>query len=305
MTLAFNRDVSPRPLPLATLLICAALASPLSAAPRRLVAVGGGDRPAAAMQRFVEWSGGPRARLLVVMWASGEPEESFALLKGELQAHGPAAIEQAPPAPLGGEARARLLEQLAAATGIFFSGGDQNRVMDVLRDEELLRALRARYAAGVPFGGTSAGAAVMSTPMITGEGDFTVIDAAQVGTREGLGLLPGVVLDQHFVRRQRQNRLFGLILARPELLGLGIDEDTALLVSDDRQAEVVGRGPVLVVDGLARSGALVVEFLGPGQRYDVVKRRRLAGAARSDLGGSQLEAAGPRTPAAPWTGENR
>ena len=117
----------------------------------------------------------------------------------------------------------------------------------------------------------------MSTPMITGEGDFTVIDGAQVGTREGLGLLPGVVLDQHFVKRQRQNRLFGLILARPQLLGLGIDEDTALLVSDDRQAEVVGRGPVLVVDGRARPGALVVELLGPGQRYDVADRRRLHG----------------------------
>ncbi len=264
-----------RPLPLAVLLTCAALASPLSAAPRRLVAVGGGDRPPAAMQRFVEWSGGPQARLLVVMWASGEPEESFANLQGELQAHGPAAIEQAPLAPVEGPARARLLEQLAAATGVFFSGGDQNRVMDVLRDEELLRVFRARYAAGVPFGGTSAGTAVMSTPMITGEGDLTIIDGAQVGTREGLGLLPGVVLDQHFVKRQRQNRLFGLILARPQLLGMGVDEDTALLVSDDRLAEVLGRGPVLVVDGRARPGALVVELLGPGQRYDLVRRRRL------------------------------
>lgn len=263
-----------RSLPLVTVLLCAALAQPLLAAPRRLVAVGGGDRPPAALQRFVAWSGGPQARLLVVLWATAEPQESFEALRGELQPHGPASIEAAPQAPLEGPARARLLEQLAAATGVFFSGGDQNRVMDVLSDQELLRAFRARYAAGVPFGGTSAGTAVMSTPMITGEGDFTVIDAAQVGTREGLGLLPGVVLDQHFVKRQRENRLFGLILARPRLLGLGIDEDTALLISDDRQAEVVGRGPVVVVDGRARPGALVVELLGPGQRYDLASRRR-------------------------------
>ena len=158
---------------------------------------------------------------------------------------------------------------------MFFSGGDQNRVMDVLKDAELLQALRARYAAGVPFGGTSAGTAIMSSPMITGEGDFTVIDAAQVEVREGLGLVPGVIFDQHFVRRQRQNRLFGLVLAQPELLGLGIDEDTALLVTDDREAEVLGRGPVLVVDGRARPGALVVEPLPAGARYDLEQRRRL------------------------------
>lgn len=260
---------------LAALSLGLCLSAPLSAAPRRLVAVGGGDRPPAALQRFVEWSGGAQARLLVVLWASGEPEESFANLQRELQAHGPAAVEPAPQPPVEGPARARLLEQLAAATGVFFSGGDQNRVMDVLKDVELLQALRARYAAGVPFGGTSAGTAILSTPMITGEGDFTVIDASKVETREGLGLVPGVIFDQHFVKRQRQNRLFGLVLAQPHLLGLGVDEDTALLVTDDRQAEVVGRGPVLVVDGRARPGALVVEPLATGARYDLAKRRRV------------------------------
>lgn len=265
----------PRRLLAAALTLGTCLSPLVSAAPRRLVAVGGGERPPAAMQRFVEWSGGAQARVLVVTWASGEPAESFANLDRELRAHGPAAVEQAPPAPVEGPARARLLEQLAAATGVFFSGGDQNRVMDVLKDAELLQALRARYAAGVPFGGTSAGTAIMSSPMITGEGDFTVIDAAQVEVREGLGLVPGVIFDQHFVKRQRQNRLFGLVLARPELLGLGIDEDTALLVTDDREAEVLGRGPVLVVDGRARPGALVVEPLPAGARYDLEERRRL------------------------------
>jgi cyanophycinase len=145
--------------------------------------------------------------------------------------------------------------------------------MDVLADPELLAAVRARFAAGVVFGGTSAGAAVMSARMITGEGDFTVIDGDAVEVRPGLGFVGGVIVDQHFVRRQRQNRLFGLVLKHPQERGVGIDEDTALLVTDGRHAEVVGRGPVVVVDAkgkdrlevtLVRSGS-ALDLRGHGQ----------------------------------------
>ena len=109
--------------------------------------------------------------------------------------------------------------------------------------------------------------------MITGEGDFTVIDAAQVETRPGLGLLEGTIVDQHFVKRQRQNRLFGLILAHPELLGVGIDEGAALLVRDGRLGEVVGSSPVMLVDGGREKGALVVRMARPGQTVDLRQRR--------------------------------
>jgi cyanophycinase len=117
----------------------------------------------------------------------------------------------------------------------------------------------------VVFGGTSAGAAAMSRIMITGEGDFTVIDAAGVITREGLGLLPGVIVDQHFLRRSRHNRLFALVLANPRELGIGIDEDAAILARDG-EAEVVG-GPVLLVDGAEKPGALVLRLVPPGGRF--------------------------------------
>ena len=143
--------------------------------------------------------------------------------------------------------------------------------MDVLADAELLAAVRTRHAEGVVFGGTSAGAAVMSLRMITGEGDFTVIDGDQVVVREGLGLVPGVIVDQHFVKRQRENRLFGLVLKHPEERGVGIEEDTALLVTNGRQAEVVGKGPVLLVDAKGRD-QLRVTFLRSGQSVDLRKR---------------------------------
>lgn len=245
-----------------------------AAAGERLVLVGGGERPPEALRRFVEWAGGPRSRVLVVLWATGEPQESLTALEGELRAAGAAEVEAAPLAPVEGEARSRVLSQLAAATGVFFSGGDQGKVMDVLRDRGLLAAFRERYARGIVFGGTSAGTAVMSDPMITGEGDFTVIDGAKVGTREGLGLLPGTILDQHFVRRQRQNRLFGLVLAHPRLLGLGVDEDTAAFVRDNRHLEVAGRGAVLAVDGRKGRETLLVHVLRPGARFDLRRRER-------------------------------
>jgi cyanophycinase len=217
------------------------------------------------MERFVEWAGGRRARILVVPWASAEPVASYEGVEQDLEPLLPAAIDFAPLAPLDGEGRARFLALLEAASGVFFGGGDQSRLMDVLADPELLTAVRTRHRQGVVFGGTSAGAAAMSRIMITGEGDFTVIDAAGVITREGLGLLPGVIVDQHFLRRSRHNRLFALVLANPRELGIGIDEDAAILARDG-EAEVVG-GPVLLVDGAEKPGALVLRLVPPGGRF--------------------------------------
>lgn len=244
-----------------------------ASAKQRLVLVGGGERPKSAMTRFVEWAGGVEAHILVISWATETPQESFDYFRDEVGPLGPASIDPAPFAPLTPEKREAFLSQLAKATGVFFTGGDQSRIMDVLADAPLADALRARYAAGVVFGGTSAGTAIMSPIMITGNGDFTVIDAQKVETKPGLGLLPGTIVDQHFIARQRQNRLFGLIIRNPEALGVGVDEDTALLVVDDRYGEVVGDSYVMIVDARARKGALVLNLLEPGTRYDLRKRR--------------------------------
>jgi len=246
----------------------------------RLVIVGGGDRPPEAMARFVAWAGGASARILVLPWASGEPAESCEAVLGELKPHAPgeatcgahATLDaRGKAAPLGEAEKASTLGLLSRATGVFFTGGDQARIMDVLADPELLAAVKARFAAGVVFGGTSAGAAVMSARMITGDGDFTVIDGEKVDVRPGLGLVEGVIVDQHFVKRQRQNRLFGLVLKHPEERGVGIDEDTALLVTGGRYAEVVGKGPVVLVDAKGPD-RLEITLLRAGQKTDLRRR---------------------------------
>jgi cyanophycinase len=244
-----------------------------ASAQEKLVLIGGGKRPTEAISRFVNWSGKEKARILIVTWASGVPQESFDVIKKDFSAYQIAWFENAPLAPLSEKTREQFLAQLKAATGVFFTGGDQNRIMDVLRDETLFQTLRERYAAGVVFGGTSAGTAAMSDPMMTGEADLKTIDGAKVGVRKGLGLLPDSILDQHFIKRQRENRLFGLILQTPILLGIGIDEDAALLVEDNRRAEVVGETQVMFVDAHNRKGAMLIHLLKAGERFDLKKRK--------------------------------
>jgi cyanophycinase len=248
----------------------------------KLVLLGGGPRPPEALARFVEWAGNGDSHLLVVTWASAEPLESYASLEKDLRLYRPASIESAPFAPLAAGDKPKLLAAVKRATGIFFGGGDQGRIMDVLEDRELADALRARYRDGVVFAGTSAGTACMSALMITGGGDQTVLDGQRVEVRDGLGLLPDVILDQHFLKRQRQNRLFGLVLDHPRLLGVGVDEGTALAVRNNRHAEVVGPGPVMMVDAVAGTDDLVVSLVRPGEAFDLKARKRvrfLAGAA--------------------------
>ena len=240
-----------------------------TSAQQRLVIVGGGPRPTGALARFVEWAGKERAHILIIPWATEHPDAAFKSLKDDFTPFPTEAIEAAHAAPLNDAAKVKFMSQLKQATGVFFSGGDQARIMNVLTDESLLQALRKRYEEGVVFGGTSAGTAIMSRRMITGEGDFKMIDGAKVDTRAGLALLPDhVIVDQHFIKRQRENRLFGLMLEGRERFGLGIDEGTALLVSDNRKAEVVGTSQVMFIAG-GRNHSLSLRLLKSGDTIDL------------------------------------
>lgn len=243
---------------------------------QRLLVIGGGKRPPEAIKRFVEWSGGEKAKLLVITWATAQPDASFASFSKDLSAFKTASVEPSPTAPLDSEKRSKFVAQIKDATGIYFTGGDQNRIMDVLKDEELLKMLRGKYAAGTPFGGTSAGAAVMSDPMMTGDADLKILDGTKVGIRTGLGLIPNVIFDQHFLVRQRHNRLFGLIMVNSAMLGIGIDEDTSVLIEDNRNLQVVGATQVMFVNAKGKDGSLIVNFLETGERFDLKKRKRLS-----------------------------
>lgn len=250
----------------------------------KMVVIGGGARPEAANARFIKWAGGSKARILVFSWSAGpDGNEYFEYLRDSLLPHGATHFDHAVDPASVLSRRPELIAQIQGATGIFFSGGDQNIAMDVLEADEknnpgpasLLHLIREKYASGTVLGGTSAGCAVMTTPMLTGSADLTVLDGKQVETRAGLGLLPNIIFDQHFLARFRVLRLMGLIQEHPTRLGVGIDESTAMLIEDSRVAEVVGEGQVLIIQADGPGPALKVDPLKAGTRYDLLKRARL------------------------------
>ncbi len=236
-----------------------------------LVLIGGGSIPQQAVDRFSEWSGGNAGRVLTIDWAGGEGPDGPRKRK---MGKGAAEEMTAPLASQLPTKKAEFLAQLGRATAVFFTGGQQHRVMDVLvKYPDLLEALRKRYAEGVTFGGTSAGTAIMSRTMITGDGEIDVIRKGAMTTREGLGLLPDVILDQHFIKRQRQNRVFSVLLDSRETLALGIDQGNAISVEGNRFAEVVGPGQVMVFDSRAQEGKVTIELLTAGMHYDLLLRK--------------------------------
>ncbi len=235
--------------------------------------IGGGERTSDVLTRLAEWTGDEKSKILVITWASGVPVESFEAFKADFEKVSKIELVNAPIRPLDEAAKVRFLQQLKEANGVFFTGGDQNRVMEILQDETLLKALQEKYKSGTVFAGTSAGAAIMSPLMITGEGDFTVIDGAKVETKNGLGFLPEVIVDQHFIKRQRQNRLIGLIIKNPKLLGIGIDEDTAFAVRDNRFAEVIGNSGVMIFDARKSVNPMNMFYLKNGEKFDLKKRK--------------------------------
>lgn len=215
-----------------------------------LVLIGGGKRPAAVMAKFLELAGGPTARILVVPTASELPDTVEAYRK-ELATLGATNV-----AGLGVKTRLdaqgkALVADVEAAGGIFFAGGDQSRIVAALRDTPVGDAIVAAFRRGAAIGGTSAGTACMSPLMLTGEGDLKRIVSKNVELVPGLGLFPGAILDQHFVARQRQNRLMAAVLEHAHLLGVGVDEATAVWWKPDGTFEVLGDGWVVVYDAAA------------------------------------------------------
>lgn len=254
-------------------LLCLSASFAASAADLHLLLVGGGERPPAAMTRFVQWAGGADSKVLLVTWATEDAAESYANLVSDITPAHPGSFLWAKEPPKTAAAKAEFLTTLSQATAVFFSGGDQNRIFDVLQDQEILRALQARYHAGIPFAGTSAGTAIMSQIAIAGS-DPVVIDGKVVPTRPGLGLLTKVIVDQHFLRRSRENRLFGLILDHSDDLGLGVDQDTSIAIENNRYGEVIGSGDVMLVDALRVPGSLTITLVKPNEHVDLDKRAK-------------------------------
>lgn len=141
------------------------------------------------------------------------------------------------------------VHQLRTATGIFLTGGDQLKITSTLGGSEVAKAIfKSCFDKGVVIGGTSAGAAAMSSHMIISGTKGSIPRRGMLEMAPGLGLLNWMIVDQHFAQRERIGRLLSAVARNPALLGVGIDEDTAVIVSE-QMLEVIGSGTVTIVDG--------------------------------------------------------
>jgi cyanophycinase len=216
-------------------------------APSRLLLIGGAAG-SALLGCFVRLAGGAAARIVVIATASSEPGEAEDAHRSAFAEHGAGDVRALRLASRGEANDAAVEPVLSAATGVFFTGGDQERITAMLGGTATDSLLQTRVAGGdVVLGGTSAGAAAMSATMIV-EGDGPGVRRGSVRTGPGLEFLPGVLIDQHFAERGRVNRLLSAVALYPHELGLGIDEDTAILTDGGDRFEVLGNGAVTVVD---------------------------------------------------------
>jgi cyanophycinase len=144
----------------------------------------------------------------------------------------------------------KLLEMLDGASAVFFTGGDQLKLTSQLGDTPVYTRVREIYEQGGTIAGTSAGASVMcETMLVQGEGSESHRIGTTLRMAPGFGFIPGVIIDQHFAERGRMGRLIGAVAQNPRIVGIGIDEDTAILCSPDSCFTVLGSGAVSVLDG--------------------------------------------------------
>ncbi|MGE3409051.1 MAG: cyanophycinase [Pirellulales bacterium] len=205
-----------------------------------LVICGGGDMPAEVNQRFVELAGGPQARIVVIPTAY-----PFSGLKEAVEYHSEwfeldlAKVDFVHTESSTEANDEQFVQALTQATGVWLEGGAQGRLADIYRGTRTETEIKRVLERGGVVGGTSAGAAIMSQVMIRhGSRKVAVTDA-------GWGLVQRAVIDQHFLMRNRQQRLLGVLSRHPEQVGLGIDEGTALIVQGNC-LQVVGNSKVVV-----------------------------------------------------------
>ncbi|MEW6363572.1 MAG: cyanophycinase [Acidobacteriota bacterium] len=281
------------------ILIGLSLATPLAAAdsPKgTLFIIGGGDYPDAMMKRFIDLAERFQSgRIVVFPMASDEPAESGQRKVDEMKKLGAKNVEyhiltHAQAMAGGSDA---ILDNVG---GVFFGGGDQALLTAALLDTPIHKKLLELYRQGAVIGGTSAGAAVMSEIMITGDerkhpgGEeeeaekFTTIEAGNIITAQGFGFITSAIIDQHHVARKRLNRLICVVAEQRKLLGVGIDEATAIVVAPDDTFDVVGESCVLVFDPSRarveipddkriRVEDLTLHILTHGARYSLKDRK--------------------------------
>jgi len=267
-----------------------------------VIIIGGAEdkiRDRVILNRFVSLAGGPDATIAVVSTASSLGAEAGQRYRQVFKELGCAQVR-----PLHAVTRAQANDEKAAiavrdATGVFLTGGNQLRLSSTIGGTRLADAILERFRHGAVVAGTSAGASAMSSHMIAFGASGATPKHRMAQISAGLGLLPGVIVDQHFQQRNRLGRLLSLIAQNPSLLGLGVDEDTAGVVGPDHVMEVIGRGSITVVDGAASEtdaweikghrplmiSGVVLHSLPSGYRFDLRRRDRIATPALHALPG--------------------
>ena len=235
------------------------------------------------LSRFAKLAGGASGRIAVIATASSLGDEIVDAYREAFGALGVTDVVAPRPRTRAEANDPALVEQVEGATGVFMTGGNQSTLSGVVSGTPFGAAIKAAHARGAVVGGTSAGASVQSEHMVAfgRPGATPKLRMAQMSA--GLGLLPGLVIDQHFDQRNRYGRLLTLVSHAPHLLGMGVDEDTAAVITDGTLLEVVGKGAVTLFDGrtmtsnvdTARSTApllasgVVLHVLPAGARFDL------------------------------------
>lgn len=219
-----------------------------------LFIIGGGERSSALIHDLVQTAELRTDDYIVILpMATSVPEESVAYISEQLREHSTHPIVSFNFTKAQADTQTQWIDSVRNARLIYMTGGDQNKLMDVIRGTKLYDALHEAYRSGSTISGTSAGAAVMSEQMITGShvggsesSTFNQVRPGLVETAQGLGFLNRAVIDQHFIMRSRYNRLLSVLMDYPNKMMIGIDEGTALVVKG-KNARVVGDSQVVVV----------------------------------------------------------
>lgn len=256
-----------------------------------LILIGGAEdksKEGEILQKVVTLSGEEEACLTILTVATKEPEkvgEAYVKIFTRL---GVKDVEAIDIKNRQDAQKDHIIERIEKSSGIFFTGGDQLRITSLIGGSRLYHAIFEAYKRGVIVCGTSAGASAMSATMIV-EGDGNESPGGNIiNMAPGLGLLEEVVVDQHFAQRGRIGRLLTVVASNPHVIGVGIDEDTAILVDPKAVFTVEGSGTVTVIDGRAIDYTNVSELmpgeplalfnakihvLSPGTSFDLTSRR--------------------------------
>lgn len=220
----------------------------------RMLVIGGAEDPDGEemkiLPHLVKMAGGKGARVLVCSAPSEKPEEKVRVYRKLFEAIGVAEVYEAPIRARRDTEDPDLMAAAEKASAVFFTGGDQLRLSALFAGTELSERVRTRlFESGVVVAGTSAGAAALSSTMLIGGRSGGTVRRADVGLAPGLGYWRDTVVDTHFNQRGRVHRLLAIFAHNPQVLGVGIDENTALELEPGKAFRVVGAGAVMVFNG--------------------------------------------------------